>query len=105
MNAALSADGTLPVATQLTFGTPTSPGGVNNLAHWGELRDGLRREHLGLKRRQEGSEIAADPRARERPERRTEMYARVMTAHLPRDSPVETKEPRLPRRPEGGPGL
>ncbi len=38
MNAALNADGTLPVATQLTFGTPTSPDGVNNLAHWGELR-------------------------------------------------------------------
>ena len=38
MNASLNADGTLPQQTQLTFGTPTSPDGVNNLAHWGELR-------------------------------------------------------------------
>jgi TolB protein len=38
MNARLNADGTLPTATQLTFGTPTSPDGVNTLAHWGELR-------------------------------------------------------------------
>jgi len=38
MNASLNADGTLPQQTQLTFGTPTSPDGVNNLARWGELR-------------------------------------------------------------------
>jgi TolB protein len=38
MNARLNADGTLPTAKQLTLGTPTSPDGVNNLAHWGELR-------------------------------------------------------------------
>jgi TolB protein len=38
MNAALNADGTLPTATQLTFGTPTSGDGINNIANWGELR-------------------------------------------------------------------
>jgi TolB protein len=38
MNASLNADGTLPTATQLTTGSPTSGDGVNNLAHWGELR-------------------------------------------------------------------
>ncbi len=38
MNSSLNADGTLPTARQLTFGTPTSGEGVNNLAHWGELR-------------------------------------------------------------------
>jgi hypothetical protein len=38
MNSSLNADGTLPTRTQLTFGTPTSGEGVNNLAHWGELR-------------------------------------------------------------------
>jgi len=32
----MNADGTQQ--TQLTFGTPTSGDGVNNLAHWGELR-------------------------------------------------------------------
>jgi Tol biopolymer transport system component len=31
-------DGTWTAPRQLTFGTPTSPDGVNNLAHWGELR-------------------------------------------------------------------
>jgi Tol biopolymer transport system component len=31
-------DGTWTAPTQLTFGTPSSPDGVNNLAHWGELR-------------------------------------------------------------------
>jgi Tol biopolymer transport system component len=31
-------DGTWTTPTQLSFGTPTSPDGVNNLAHWGELR-------------------------------------------------------------------
>jgi TolB protein len=34
----MNANGTLPTATQLTFGTPTSGDGVNNLANWGELR-------------------------------------------------------------------
>jgi TolB protein len=38
MNAALNPDGTLPTPTQLTFGSTTSGDGVNNLAHWGELR-------------------------------------------------------------------
>ncbi len=38
MNASLNADGTLPQQMQPTFGTPTSPDGVNNLAHRGELR-------------------------------------------------------------------
>ena len=38
MNSRLNADGTRPTAVQLTFGTPTSGDGVNNLAHWGELR-------------------------------------------------------------------
>ena len=31
-------DRTWTAPTQMTFGTPTSPDGVNNLAHWGELR-------------------------------------------------------------------
>jgi TolB protein len=31
-------DGTWAAPTQLTSGTPTSPDGINNLAHWGELR-------------------------------------------------------------------
>jgi TolB protein len=38
MNSRLNADGTPPTAVQLTFGTPTSGDGINNLANWGELR-------------------------------------------------------------------
>jgi TolB protein len=38
MNSTLNADGTKPTAVQLTFGTLISGDGVNNLAHWGELR-------------------------------------------------------------------
>jgi TolB protein len=38
MNSTLNADGSLPVATQVTFGTRTTPDGLNTAPHWGELR-------------------------------------------------------------------
>jgi hypothetical protein len=37
-DATLNPDGTFPVATQLTFGTPTSPDGVNQPRQLGRVR-------------------------------------------------------------------
>jgi TolB protein len=38
MNSTLNADGSLPVAAQVTFGTRATPDGLNTAPHWGVLR-------------------------------------------------------------------